>query len=89
MTGITKTDTIVIVTVIATLLSAAAAFADTTSRNTVQAPKVSKTQLYVTNGLFKSHLDSLVKDGVIKAKDDAIQSAVTIAKEDGTITYGF
>ena len=39
-----KTKTIVIATAIATLLSATAAFADTTSSNTVQTPKVSQTQ---------------------------------------------
>ena len=90
MTRNTKTNTIVIVTAIATLLSATAAFANTTSNNTVQTPKFSQKQSGETNCWFKIRLDSLVKDGtIIKAQEDAIQSAVTIAKEDGTIIYGF
>jgi len=90
MTRNTKTNTIVIVTAIATLLSATAAFANTTSNNTVQAPKFSQTQSGETNCWFKSRLDSLVKDGTItKAKEDVIQSAVTIANENAIANGSF
>jgi len=82
MTRNTKTNTIVIVTAIATLLSATATFADTKSSNSVQAPKLSQIQSAETNYWFKSCLDGLVKDGTItKVKEDAIHGAVTIANE--------
>ena len=78
----TKTKTIVIATVITTLLSATAAFADnTTSSNTVQAPKFSQTHSCEAHGWFKSRLDSLVKAGTLtQAQEVAIQSAITTAK---------
>ena len=73
-----------------TLLSATASFADTTSSNTVQAPKFSQTQSGEASGWFKSSLDSLVKDGAItQAQEAAIKSAIKIANEDAVANGDF
>jgi hypothetical protein len=72
-----KSKTIVIATAITILLSATAAFADTTSSNIVQAPKFSKTQSGEAQGWLKSYLVSLVTSGTLtQAQEDAIQSAI-------------
>ena len=84
MTRKAKTKTIVIATAI-TLLTATAAFADTTSSNTIQASNFSQTQSGEASGWFKSYLDSLVKDGAItRAQETTIKIAITIAKEEST-----
>ena len=84
MTSRAKTKTIVIATAI-TLLSATVAFADTSSSNTVPAPKFSQAQSGEASGWFKSYLDSLVKDGAItQAQETTIKIAITIAKEEST-----
>lgn len=84
MTSKAKIRTIVIATAI-TLLSGTVAFADTTSSNTVPAPKFSQTQSGEASGWFKSNLDSLVNDGAItQAQETTIKIAITIAKEENT-----
>jgi len=89
MTRKAKTKTIVIATAI-TLLTATAAFADTTSSNTIQAPNFSQTQSGEASGWFKSYLDSLVKDGAItQVQEAAIKSAITIANEDAVANGDF
>ncbi|MDR3587257.1 MAG: hypothetical protein P4L59_18375 [Desulfosporosinus sp.] len=85
----TKIKTIVITTAI-TLLSVTAVFADTTSRNTVQAPKFPQTRSCEASGWLKSRLDSLVKDGAITLdQEDAIKIAITIANEDAVANGDF
>jgi len=70
----TKTTTIAIATALTTLLSTGAAFANTPSSNTVQAPKTAQTQACPTDGSFKSHLDSLVKSGTLtQEQEDTMQ----------------
>lgn len=87
---IRKTKTIVIATAITTLLSATAAYAATTTSNTVQAPKLSQTQSAEAHGGFKSHLDSLVTSGTLtQAQEDAIQSAIPTAPMAGTAIGDF
>ena len=73
-----KMKTIVIATAIATLLSATAAFADTTSSNMAQTLGNPQTQSYGANGWFQSHLDSLVTAGTItQAQETAIEAAMS------------
>ena len=80
---ITKTKTIAIATAIATLLSASAVFAATSSRNTIKASRSTKTHLGGVNNGFKSHLDSLLTAGTItQAQEDAIQAAITATRGD-------
>ena len=55
----TKTKTIVIATALATLLSATAVLANTTTSNTVETPKFSQTQSFEAHGWVKSSLDSI------------------------------
>ena len=88
----TKTKTILIATAtaITTLLSASTVFADTPSSNTVQASEFSQTQSGKAHCSFKSHFNSLVKDGTItKAQGVAIQTAITIANQDAAANGDF
>ena len=79
----TKIKTIVMATALTTLLSATAAFADTTSSKSVPDPKFSQPQSSMISGWFNNRLDSLVKDDAITlAQRTAIRSAITIANED-------
>ena len=72
-----KSKSIVIATAITMLLSATAAFADTTSSNIVQAPNFSQTQSGEVHGWPKSDLVSLVTSRTLtQAQEDAIQSAI-------------
>ena len=72
-----KSRLIVIATAITMLLSATAAFADTTSSNIVQAPKFSQTQSDVVHGWPKSDLVCLVTSRTLtQAQKDAIQIAI-------------
>ena len=79
-----------IATALTALLSATSAFADTTSGNSVQAPKFSQTQSGEASGWFKSRLDSLVKNGsIIHAQEFAIKSSITNANEDAVANGDF
>lgn len=68
---------IVIATAITMLLSATAAFADSTSSNIVQAPKFSQTQSGEVDGWPRGYLVSLLTSRTLtQAQEDAIQSAI-------------
>jgi len=73
-----------------TLLSVTAVFADTTSSNTVKAPKFPQTRSCEASDWLKSRLDSLVKDGAITlAQEAAIKISITIANEDAVANGDF
>ena len=76
-----KSKTIVIATVITILLSATAAFPDTTSSNIGQDPKFSQIQSGEAHGWTKSYLVSLAK--LTQAQEDAIQSAILMPPKVG------
>ena len=72
-----KSKTIVIATAITMLLSATAAFADTTSSNIVQTPRFSQTQSAEARGWPNSYLISLLTSSTLtQAQKNAIQCAI-------------
>lgn len=78
----TKTKAIVIATAITTLLSATAAFADTTNSHTVQAPKFSQTQPGEAHDWFKNSIASLLNAGTLtEAQEVAIRGAISASPQ--------
>lgn len=69
----------------ATLMSAAGAYANQTSSSTIQTQNIiSRVQSVATQGRFATNLDSLVTAGTItQAQADAIQTALEAAKPTG------
>jgi hypothetical protein len=81
-----KSKSIVIATAITMLLSATAAFADTTSSNIVQAPKFSQTQSGEVHGWLKSDLVSLVTSRTLtQTQKNAIQIAIQTPTKVGAV----